>query len=108
MSENKNRIAILLNEYSNFYLGAIRLDGLQKALKTLPPDMILEKNEIVSSGPGLPPTMRDKTVEMRLVEVDRDHKILKARLQVVKEMLETEPGGKESLEKWVWEKPKEE
>lgn len=105
---NQNRIKVLLNEYSNFYLAVIRTEGLLKALKTLPSDMVLTKDEIISSGPGLPPTMRDKTVEIRLEEVEGDQKVLTARLQVTKEMLEAEPGGAEILKSWVWEKPKEE
>jgi len=103
-----NRIKILLSEYSNFYLGVIRIEGLLKALKKLPEDMILQKDEIISSGPGLPPIMRDKTIKIRLEEVERDHKVIIVRLQVTKEMLEAEPGGKEALEKWIWTPPKEE
>ncbi len=105
---DKNKIKVLLNEYSNFYLGVIRIEGLLKALKTLPADMIMEKNEIVPSGPGLPPIIRDKTVKVRIEEVERDYKILSARLKAIKETLEAEPGGEEVLKNWVWEKPKEE
>lgn len=104
---DQNKIKFLLNEYSNFYLGVIRTEGLLKALKKLPGDMILKKDEIVSSGPGLPPTLRDKTVKIRLEEIERDHKVLIARLQVTKEMLEAEPDGKKALEKWQWQPPKE-
>ena len=48
---DQNKINILLNEYSNFYLGVIRTEGLLSALKKLPEDMILEKrsNRIVRS-----------------------------------------------------------
>ncbi len=89
-------------------MGKIRCEGLLKALKTLDPTMVIEPNEIIASGAGLPPTMRDKTVAIRIEEVEVNLKILSARLQATKEMLEVEEGGKEALANWVWVKPKEE
>jgi len=102
--EEKNKIEFLLNEYSNFWMGMIRTGSLLKALKKLPEDMILEKNQIVPSGPGLPPTMKNKIVKDRIEEVERDNKILTVRLEAVKEELEKIPGGKDALDKWKWDK----
>ena len=99
---DQNKINILLDEYSTFYVGVIRTEGLLKALKQLPDDMILERDKIVSLGPGMPPAMTNKTVKDRLEEVERDNKILSARLGVTKEMLKSTPGGKEALENWKW------
>jgi len=102
MEAEKNKIEFLLNEYSNFWMGMIRTEGLLKALKKLPGEMTLEKNQLVPSGPGLPPTMKNKIVKDRIEEVERDHKVLTARLESTKEMLEEMPGGKEALKKWQW------
>jgi hypothetical protein len=104
---DQNKIKFLLEEYSRFYRGVIRTEGLLRALKELDPKLILEENEIIPSGAGLLPTMRDKTVEIRIKEVETDLKVLTARLSVTKKMLEEEPGGKEALEKWVLEKEPE-
>lgn len=108
MQADKNKIEFLLNEYSNFWMGMIRTEGLLKALKKLPEGMILEKNQIVPSGPGLPPTMKNKIVKDRIEEVERDNKVLSARLESTKEMLEAEPGGAEAFKKWQWQPPKNE
>lgn len=105
---DQNKINILLNEYSNFYLGVIRTEGLLSALKKLPEDMILERDQIVSSGPGLPPTLKNKIVKDRIEEVERDHKILSARLEITKEMLKSTPGGEESLKNWKWKPQQDE
>jgi len=101
MDENQSKIAFHLSEYSNFWMGIIRTSVLLGALKRLPEGMILKKTEI----PGLPPNMQQvKTVRERIEEVDRDNKILTARLETTKEELEKIPGGKAELKKWKWEK----
>jgi hypothetical protein len=82
-------------------MGIIRTRVLLEALKKLPEEMVLRKSEI----PGLPPNMQKvTTIKDRKEEVDRDNKILTARLEATKEELEKIPGGKEALKKWKWEK----
>ncbi len=100
--EEKNKIEFLLSEYSNFWMGKIRTEGLLRALKKLPADMILRKDEIVTQGPGLPPAFRDKTVKDRIEELGREDKMLGARLETTTEQLAELPGGKEAIKNWQW------
>ncbi len=101
-----NRLKILLDEYSNFYLATIRNESLLKALKTLSPELKLEP-KVEPSTPGMPPVVIERTVKDRIVEVKRDYLLLSARLKVTTQIIEGEPTGKEELAKWVWEPPKE-
>lgn len=100
--EDKNKVEFLMGEYSNFWMGVLRTEGLLNALKKMPEDMILKANQIVPSPPGLPPTVKNKVVKDRIEEVERDNKVLVARLEAIKEMLKKYPGGVEAIKEWKW------
>jgi len=102
-----NRLKVLLAEYSVFYASSIRTEGLILSLEKLPSVMILKEGEMVASATGMP-TVRNKTVEMRLKELRIEYAIFGARLETAKEMIEKEQGGKETLKEWVWEETKNE
>lgn len=103
-TEEQNKINFHLCEYSQFWAGAQRIEILLQAFKKLPDDMVLHKESL----PGLPPELQQtKIVRDRIREVERENRILKARMEATREVLESLPGGKEALENWKWEESKE-
>lgn len=94
-----NRLNILINEYSNFYLGSIRSESLLMSLKTLSADMVLQENAMSSLSPNI---QKPKVVADRIKEVERDCQILESRLKTTKDLIFAEEGGEEALNAWVW------
>lgn len=103
--ENKNEIKILLDLYGLYYSILIDTKVLLKALKRLPPDTQLEPR-LMKTALGVVPV--EKRVSERIIELERDQKVLSARVQAIEEELVSIPSGKEALNDWVWEVPKNE
>jgi hypothetical protein len=96
----ENKIKILLNLYRSYYPILIDTEILLKALKKLPQDLQLEP-KLIKTALGIAPV--EKRISERIVELERDQKILSARLQAIEEEIKSIPGGTEALKDWVWE-----
>lgn len=95
----KNKIKILLDLYGIHYFQLTDTIVLIKALKKLPEDMQLDaKMNFTTFGPA----QVVKKVSERIVELERNEKILSARVEAIKEEVNAIDGGKEALNNWVW------
>lgn len=104
MEKMENKIKILLDLYGTYYPSLMDTTILLKALKKLPENLQLEP-KLMKTALGIAPV--EKRVSERIIELERDQKVLLARINAIEEELESIPGGKEALKDWVWEAPKE-
>ena len=82
------RLKILEGQYNDLY-PALEINKLiLEALKTLPPDLQLEPR-IEKSMMGMP-IREEITVAKRIEELERDIKVLKVRVEIIKRELENE------------------
>ena len=85
------RLKILEGQYNDLY-PALEINKLiLEALKTLPPDLQLE-SRIEKSMMGMP-VKEEITVAKRIEELERDIKVLEARVKIIKRELENEQKG---------------